>query len=286
MKLNIQLLFIGYLVLNLTASAYAQGMSKSKFTSEIESGAPFSKSKISEKEQDRSKGTIDKDSWSNYYADSCEVNYNHIQNEQELRNLNMRRCDDGTVSFLQPDSEGWFGNEGKCGQTAASNVLFMYCGLVGHPQWYSNRFLNDLTPGVRPGTLESGLNTIFDEESACPGGTWNIRIGSSYNDFLYEIENGLTPKFNHKGLITRTRSSGEKVKRSPVIALLRSPGSRTLHWVTITDILNRKNNNCQLVINHWDDQYAVPCHKFGAWSWGAYDSYAILFDPYTILTFE
>ena len=128
------------------------------------------------------------------------VSYNHITNEQELRDLNLRRCDDGTVSFLQPESEGWYGNEGKCGQTAASNVLFMYCGLAGHPKWYSDRFLNDITPGVRPGTLENGLNTIFTEEPACPGGTWRIRIGSNYNDFLYEIERGLTPKFNHKGL--------------------------------------------------------------------------------------
>ncbi|HAZ11332.1 MAG: hypothetical protein A2X86_20360 [Bdellovibrionales bacterium GWA2_49_15] len=284
LKLKLHLVLVG--CLTFAANAYAQGQSRSDFISEIASGKKFSQKNISERRSTGEKGTIDRDSWSSYYADACEVSYNHIRNEQELRNLNMRRCDDGTVSFLQPDSEGWFGNEGKCGQTAASNVLYMYCGLAGHPNWYSNRFLSDVTPGVRPGTLENGLNTIFNEESACPGGTWRIQVGSSYNDFLSKIEAGLTPKFNHKGLITRSRGSGEKVKRSPVVALLRSPGSRGLHWVTITDILNRGTNSCQLVLNHWDDQYIVPCHKFGAWSWGVYDSYAVLFDAYTILTFE
>ncbi len=266
--------------------AMANESANSGFISEIRSTRKFSKKIIPEKKQERYKGTVDKDSWSSYYSDACEVSYTNITNEDELRNLNMRRCSDGTVSFLQPDSEGWFGNEGKCGQTAASNVLYMYCGLVGHPKWYSDRFLSDITPGVRPGTLENGLNTIFSEESACPGGTWRVKTGSSYNDFLAKIENGLTPKFNHSGLITRTRSSGEKVKRSPVIALLRSPGGQNLHWVTITDILNRTSDSCQLVVNHWDDQYVVPCNKFARWSWGAYDSYAVLFDPYTILTFE
>ena len=284
LKLNIHLLFISCLIS--VTSAYAQGQSRPDFITAIDSKSQFSTSRIAEKKPNQTKGTIDRDSWSSYYSDACVVSYNHITNEQELRDLNLRRCDDGTVSFLQPESEGWYGNEGKCGQTAASNVLFMYCGLAGHPKWYSDRFLNDITPGVRPGTLENGLNTIFTEEPACPGGTWRIRIGSNYNDFLYEIERGLTPKFNHKGLITRTRSSGEKVKRSPVIALLRSPGSRGLHWVAITDILNRENNNCQLIVNHWDDQYTVPCNKFGAWSWGVYDSYAVLFSAYTILTFD
>ena len=65
---------------------------------------------------DTNKANVDPERMSNYRIDSCNVRYDHVTNENELRANKLRRCKDGTVSFVQPPSEGWWGSEGKCGR--------------------------------------------------------------------------------------------------------------------------------------------------------------------------
>lgn len=104
----------------------SQSISAQEFSS-IREGVSSESPSISIVDDKKNKGTVDSEKMSDYRVDSCSLKYNHISNEDELRKNNLRRCHDGTVSFVQPDSEGWFGAEGKCGQTAASNILFMFC---------------------------------------------------------------------------------------------------------------------------------------------------------------
>ena len=70
------------------------------------------------------------------------------------------KCPDGSTSFQQPDSQGIGGWEGKCGQTAASNILKMHCGENISPKSVGHYF-DDSTPGVYPDTAAKGLNRLF-----------------------------------------------------------------------------------------------------------------------------
>jgi hypothetical protein len=233
------------------------------------------------------KGNIDKQEMYDYLTDDCNYVDPNVTNEEELRTRNLRRCLDGTVSFVQPNSEGRWGQEGKCGQTASSNLLYMHCRLAAHPKRYADHYLSDITPGVRPGTLEGGLEDMFGENAShCPRGEWTILDARSSREYYKDIENSLTARYNHENVLMRTRKDGNKVARSPVAALIRLPGSRDLHWVTIVDLIDRNRSSCKVVINHWDDQFEVPCFTFAKWSYGVSDSYGTLLSGYIIIAFD
>ncbi len=233
------------------------------------------------------KDTLNPGSARDYITDNCLEVKDTVSNELDLRNNSLRRCKDGTVSFIQPSSQGVFNNEGRCGQTAASNLLYSYCHLAAHPESYSNYFLGDVTPGVRPKTMLDGINKIFENNrSHCPTGKW-ISVKSKNSDaFLDSIESGLTPKSSFKNLTRRTREGGEEILRSPVLALVRNPGGRIPHWLTIVDLLDRNNSSCTVVVNQWDDQFKIPCSVFVRWSYGIWDTYAPFLPGYLILRYQ
>ncbi len=172
-------------------------------------------------------------------------------------------CKDGSTTFEQPDSTGLFEWNGFCGETATSNVLNMTCGKKWHPNQEIHVLATDITPGTRPSALTSVLNEL-SPESNCKGKEWDYYdTADSGKEYLNSIWNGLRSNSN----FTRTRSDGTKIKRSPVMTLVKLDGSKTLHWITIVDIVGydsnkslSENKGCYAYANQWDDQYKIPCN--------------------------
>ena len=218
----------------------------------------------------------DPGSLSNYKSDSC-------PDEDISDKYDVGTCEDNTSSFTQPGSEGYFGQEGKCGQTLVSNMLNMHCGLNLTPN-ESDYYVRDYSFGVASSTLASGLNDLFgDYKSSCPRSSWKVTNASSEREFLIEITNALSVK--HSGnQVKRKRENGRTETRSPVGILIRNPGGQYLHWVTIVDV-DFSGGKCAMIFNTWKKQYRAPCSDVAAWSRGVQDSYPIL-DKYTIVHLE
>lgn len=232
---------------------------------------------------DVDKVSVDPEHMSDYRVDGCNLRYDHVSNEDELRKNNLRRCNDGTVSFVQPPSEGWWGAEGKCGQTSVSNIIYMFCKRAAHPKTYVDHYLSDITPGVRPGTLTSGLNDIFNKLDDCPNVDWDVEVENNEKSYIAEIERSLKTNRSLPNLVKRTRKDGTEIQRRPVSLLIRVPNSKKgLHWVTAVDLV-REKNSCDVFINHWDDQYKVPCNLIAKWSRGVGASFGLILDSYTIV---
>jgi hypothetical protein len=232
---------------------------------------------------DVNKVSVDPEHMSDYRVDGCNVRYDHISNEDELRATSLRRCNDGTVSFVQPESEGWWGAEGKCGQTSVSNIIYMFCKRAADPKAYVDYYLSDITPGVRPGTMVSGLNDIFNKLGDCPDVDWDVEVENNERNYINQIERSLKTNRSLPNLVKRKRKDGTEVLRKPVSLLIRVPSSKKgLHWVTAVD-LTRENNSCNIFINHWDDQYKVPCNLIAKWSRGVGASFGLILDSYTIV---
>ena len=190
-------------------------------------------------------------------------------------------CPDGTISYEQPDSEGFKDSEGKCGQTAAANLFKTYCGLNAPPKLIDN-FFWDPTPGVHPDTLEAGMNNIWradkihrnrrGEKSTCPVGVWEKRVATDANDFLGLINSSLRKKYkNTQGVFSQPKrnrfpenSLSKPVEVSPLAVLIETDGKKdgvSLHWVTVVDKYY-VGNDCRIIYNTWNDQYDTSCSDF------------------------
>ena len=224
--------------------------------------------------------------WSIYLNDSCYMFDRNVQNEDELRRAGLRRCKDGSVSFVQPKSDGWNGWEGKCGPTAASNSLYHLCKKGLDPNTYVARYMSDATPGVRPGTLRKGLNKIFSlNKEACPEnkGWFYKKLGNTKN-FIATIKQDLLPKYSHPNIVTLNRN-GKSYQRNPVMVLIQNPGDKYLHWVTVVDITSNASK-CDFVVNHWNKQYLVPCAKLALWSGKVGKTYPIILKSFSVVTYH
>ena len=183
------------------------------------------------------------------------------------------RCKDGSITYDQPSSTGIKGYNGFCGETAASNILHMHCGLMASPVNYCNGFTSDITPGTRPGSLKKGLNSMFAKNKPlCPEGKWEVYSSSdSAEDYIKYILGGLKQKSN----FTRIRDDKSKVKKFPFPIMIEVPpsGSKGLHWVTVLDVTGFEDGKelweqvaCEVMINHWGSQYKVPCSRLASWA--------------------
>ena len=225
-------------------------------------------------------------SWSIYLLDSCRMYDRNVQNEDQLRQAGLRRCKDGSVSFVQPKSDGWNGWEGKCGPTAASNSLYHLCKKGLDPNKYVARYMSDATPGVRPKTLRKGLRKIFSlNKENCPTkNNWFYSNFRNNTDFIANIKQDLIPKFSHKNLLKINRFD-KSYFRNPVIVLIQNPGGNYLHWVTIVDIIADRQR-CDFVVNHWNKQYYVPCETLATWSSKVGKTYPIILKSYSIVRYK
>lgn len=226
------------------------------------------------------------ESWEIYLTDKCEVAYLDWEKEIDLRENGLRRCKDNSVSFVQPKARGIGGWEGKCGQTFGANSLFSLCKESVDPASYFTKYLRDITPGVRPKTLERGMQSVFSRlEDSCPKalGIWSYSAQKNHKSYVDDIKERLVPKFSHPNLLEINRFS-KNYFRIPVGVLVQNPGGKYLHWVTVVDVLE-DNSRCEFVINHWDNQYQLPCDKLAAWAYDVGVSYPIILKSYSIVSF-
>lgn len=182
-------------------------------------------------------------------------------------------CDDGTVSFDQNTrysdrKEKKDDYESLCGSVAAANVFHAYCEnlFVNHVK-IAGKYFGDITPGIRPDTLEAGLNNMFDNNSECMSGNWKYYYSKTRWDFLnslyYEVRRG-------HGFWTRKISESKKSKRSPVIVLIATTKeAKFLHYVTVVDVIgydpkkqDYENKNCKVIYNDYGGQTKTSCETF------------------------
>lgn len=225
------------------------------------------------------------ESWAPYKIDNCSIFDNSVANEYALRNKGLRRCEDGSISFVQPDSEGYQGWEGKCGQTAAANSVYHLCQTAFSPDEDLDKFLSDITPGVLPKTLRRGLTKIIAEnKSYCPQGQWKVQHARNNKDFINHVAKNIKPNYSTNTINILNRD-GLTRYTNPVITLIVDPGTKFLHWVTIVD-MEQKENSCHFYINHWSSQYRVPCEIFATWSSRVGKVYPIILRSYTTVSFH
>lgn len=203
-------------------------------------------------------------------TDTCDQVYYQNNRDQFFGfNTNKRTyffgCKDGSVSFEQPRSGGLFGWEGKCGETAISNVLMMTCGRSASPDGTIDVRADDYSPGNRPETVTNALNSMADEKG-CKGKRWTYyNTADSRADFIESIDDGL----NAPSSFFRKRDRYTKIRRAPVPTLIYKPSDRILHWVTVVDIIGFKKGveislqrDCKVIYNDWDDQHTTSCGVF------------------------
>jgi hypothetical protein len=199
-----------------------------------------------------------------------------------LSSLGVMVCDDNTISFKQPPSPDEWGYEGKCGQTAAANVLAAYCKNYFHPHNDLNRYFSDITPGVNPQSLRLGLNQLFYNLPSCPRDfSWSTHNYRSEKYFLLGLSNGLQLKLGNNYIRERLREDGSKVRRTPVIVLESSDG-KTLHWVTIVDMI-KTHDKCQVIINDHGRQRKDSCEKQAARAKKVEEVLGGIFHPYKLI---
>lgn len=203
--------------------------------------------------------------WSDYFYDDCtEEIVNNIMNDK------IYKCLDGTVTVEQPDSTGLWGWSGYCGETAISNINFMYCDRLSDPDEYIATDLTfDSTPGTRPSIVKNGLNTYFNSKEDCPKGEWELYDeASSPEEYLSYLVAGL----EHKGIYKRKNQSGnhvEEISPFPILVGSFPLGSNNRHWITLVGIEGyegegkylSEQKNCYAFVNHWGNQYKIPCHR-------------------------
>lgn len=208
------------------------------------------------------------------------------------------RCDDGTISYNQAYYSGLSSKKtdynGLCGATAASNVIHAFCkGIFTEPTELGDTRFSDITPGIRPDTLESGLNSFFQDNKECPAGEWKYYYTDNRFDFLNSLK--IETRKQNSGW-TRI-ANGKSRKISPVIALVESfstPG--VLHYVTVVDVIGFDNNNykesynsktCKVVFNHFGIQSIKTCKEFSIQSQKVNDSvWTSLYSDYIHFVFE
>lgn len=222
--------------------------------------------------------------WNVYKSDACTVRDSYVLNEQAMRDLGLRRCRDNSVSFVQPKSEGWNGWEGKCGQTAAANTLFHYCRIAKDPDSYVGEYMGDITPGVRPGTLRKGMNKLFKKFSSCGNFEFEKKSFRKRDDYISYIKQKLISQNIYPSTLTIMRNNESRL-RQPVITLIQNPGSKYLHWVSVVDQIDL-NNQCHFIVNHWDDQYTVPCNDLADWSYDVGRSYPVILRSYSLVAIK
>lgn len=229
----------------------------------------------------------DKSSWAMYKTDDCLLAKRSSVLETKAREIGFRRCRDRSVSFVQPPARGIGGWEGKCGQTFGANVLYSLCKEKVDPASYFRTVFRDITPGVRPGVLRRGMERLFGNlDGSCPSqeGRWGFNTSKSESQFILNIIELNQPKFSHPNMIS-LRRFGQEYFRNPVGVLVQNPGGTYLHWVSIVDTI-RTNDSCEMIVNHWDNQYQVPCDVLARWSYNVGRTYPIILKSYSVVSFR
>lgn len=207
------------------------------------------------------------------FAESCStINLNDSR-------FNVGRCSDGTISFHQPStykgSERKGSYEGLCGAVASANVFHAYCDetfLI--PAEIGPKYFYDITPGIRPDTLVSGLNELFNKHrSKCVSGNWNHYYATNRWDFINRLDRAIGQ--GRSNWMRRPYPNRRPYKVSPVIVLISKNNADTLHYVTVTDVRYDKNydfnesehqNKCKVYYNDYKKSRSTTCKNFASWA--------------------
>ncbi len=239
-------------------------------------------------EESESSRSYDALLWKNFKTDSCTMFDSSNDQETKLRKLGLRRCRDHSISYVQPKSSGAWGWEGKCGQTFGANSLYSLCQLPVEPATFFKDYFRDITPGVKPSTLARGMNKVTKNYlSHCldqTGNNWKYLNLKNEDRFIQETKRILKKPISHPGKISLNRF-GKTYQRSSIGVLVQNPGGAYLHWVSIIDIID-DNNRCEFIVNHWDNQYQVPCTTLASWANNVGRSYPLILKPYSLVTYE
>jgi hypothetical protein len=203
------------------------------------------------------------------------------------------RCDDNSVSFQQATFSNLSAKKsnynGLCGATAASNVFHAYCqNLFIEPTEIGTKYFDDYTPGIRPDTMESGLNRLFSNNSECLNGEWKYYYSTNRYDFIQSLKIEVRKKNSY---LTRKISDKQTAPRSPVIVLLSTTGGEILHYVTVVDVTGFKGgldlNGCRVIYNDFGDQTSATCDDFSSYANQVDDTVLTSFLPeYVHLVFK
>lgn len=180
----------------------------------------------------------------------------------------VKKCRDTTISFEQPDAADPIGWEQKCGPTAAANILAMRCLGKALTVAEADAFGYDNTPGWRPDTIISALNSAYyyhrasrGRATVCPKGAWKQVYSFSKADFIADIKKsiGFVPG---TGGITRVRTDGSTIQMSP-IPVFTQAGVLGMHWVTLVDMTDNATDRfgCNAIINTWGAQKTMTCEQ-------------------------
>ncbi len=225
-----------------------------------------------------------KDRFSNYKQDD-----DFCENKNKEKGQNYNLCKDGSISFPQPDSWGFKGYEGYCGQTSIANLYKMYCGQSIDVNFIKKMTAKDITPGIRPGTFLNSVNSLFLANrlfynSECPSGIFEMQKPKTEKEFISSVTSAVH-QYVGPNQLERKNHNGQIRKRAPVSLLLRLPSGKGLHWVTVVDV-EFKSNKCEMVINHWGRQDVIPCKTVAKWSRGVGSHYKPLLNKYTMISFR
>lgn len=208
-----------------------------------------------------------------------------------LTNVKVYQCDDETISHSQPENTIY---EGLCGPTAGANAFHAYCkNSIVDPALIAPKYFWDITPGVRPDVLRSGMNRLFRNNSECLKGRWKYYASTNRRSFVdslyYQVRRG-------NGTLKRIISKNVRAVRSPVLVLTKADG-RNLHWVTVVDIIGSKSNTvnidydkagCQVIYNDSGSQTSSSCMDFIVMANGVDDAWYtdVILPEYVHLVFE
>ena len=102
-----------------------------------------------------------------------------------LKDVKVYQCDDQTITYSQPTNTTY---EGLCGPTAGANAFYAYCkNTFVDPKLIAPKYFWDITPGVRPDVLTSGLNRMFSNNAECMKGKWKYYYVTNRWDFLNSL---------------------------------------------------------------------------------------------------
>ena len=174
-------------------------------------------------------------------------------------------CKDGSLSAEQGDSWGVGGWEGRCGQTAATNVLYSICQSLSPSLRKTGEcsredgVFNDATPGVHPATMASDYNDFLvinkcKEKTITHGQKTNTLI-DKYLDGEVTLE---AVYQQQEALVSQVIKGSPK---HPTMFMIEVPGGSELHWVTATEVV-KVNNVSYVKLNHWGKQYQYPLRDF------------------------
>ncbi|MCA9711030.1 MAG: hypothetical protein KDK70_34630 [Myxococcales bacterium] len=131
---------------------------------------------------------------------------------------------DGSISWTQPDSNGFNGWEGFCGQTAVANLLTTYEAGQTSPHEVS-RAADDWTPGSKPETLMRAINKLAAD-------------GSQYE-------------------LSHSTDLSSATPQNPIVTLLAWDGGGTYHYVSVIGV-----SGGTVTFNHWGMQDSLSEDEF------------------------